>query len=632
MQNMEGNLTRARSSLYITPSGFMSSIHSSSPLSRQTPSPQNDPRILPQLGAPPSKHRQLDAGTELSNSSPGHSRAYSENSIASGLRSPPFQIQSAGSGTQYVDRRQVNGHRVSPPSNKVRSTSLDEIRSSNPLSPLGASSPLYGVHLEPLTEDEAVPGFDVDHASMRSAFEEEFLDSGGEQRILTRSTSSMQMRDLRDQMHDLKGRLSVLRDRARDDTMKRRSLQSLRTPSPFTAAEQWYTTDKSYVTPGLSTDAGVGQSSGDKVEIKSHHVDSSLPEVSDGATTPTPDYAQSETASIYEEASENQHDEENLENNHEPEIQQVLQNGVYEKTAADVEDVEASDDVDEYYDGVSENVTYESDSSIYHDATSISHEDREDAFDYEHFFLHSAMGTINQQRLERRDSFSSEGSAETARGPQADNKTRPLSYLRSQSAASISTMNTFATATEGLESEADIQDDQYDFAVQQAVAVPVSPVTAEAVRRSTIIAVRGPHSGVGTPTTDTARPASAIYNPEDRSVKAFHRPSVASFDSFQSVGTTRSFPLVNKSKTRNSMSAVSILTGNQQNGTSINGDRSQTSPVQMLPREDQLLVEKLVATLGKCVLGLQEAPAGSPDAFLWRRRLEEARKILDSED
>ena len=43
---------------------------------------------------------------------------------------------------------------------------------------------------------------------------------------------------------------------------------------------------------------------------------------------------------------------------------------------------------------------YESD-AFYHD-TVVSHEDREDAFDYEHFFLHSAMGTINQQRLSRR--------------------------------------------------------------------------------------------------------------------------------------------------------------------------------------------------------------------------------------
>jgi hypothetical protein len=190
-------------------------------------------------------------------------------------------------------------------------------------------------------------------------------------------------------------------------------------------------------------------------------------------------------------------------------------------------------------------------------------------------------------------------------------------------------------ATEGLEPEVDDQESQFDYSLQEAVAVPVSPVTAEAVKRSTVISIgpKSPASGGGTPTT--ARPTSAIYSPGDQpDAKNIHRPSVASFDSFQSTGTTRSFPLVNKSRSHKSINSNGVLEyrPGQLNGTSVNGDRSQASPVQPLPREDQILVEKLVATLGKCVSGLQEAPAGGPDAGVWRSRLEAARKILEGEE
>jgi hypothetical protein len=450
----------------------------------------------------------------------------------------------------------------------------------------------------------------------------------------------MQMRDLRDQMHDLKGRLSVLRDRARDDNMKRRSLQSLRTPSPFTAAEQWYSTDKSYIAPGLTTEAGLGQPVAAKVDIIAHVVESDPPEVKEGSLYNPPEYANSETASVYEEASENNEDMGRLAEPHEPETLQEAGEEDYEggaEAGEDGEDEELGNDIDDDYDEVAGHEgrdVYESDSSVYHDAASISHEDREDAFDYEHFFLHSAMGTINQQRHERRGSFSSEDSADTARGPEA-NPNRSLGYLRAESSASVSTMATFATATEGLEPEVDDQESQFDYSLQEAVAVPVSPVTAEAVKRSTVISIgpKSPASGGGTPTT--ARPTSAIYSPEDQpDAKNIHRPSVASFDSFQSTGTTRSFPLVNKSKSHKSINSNGVLEyrPGQLNGTSVNGDRSQASPVQPLPREDQILVEKLVATLGKCVSGLQEAPAGGPDAGVWRSRLEAARKILEGEE
>src|SRR5450432_1733345 len=95
---MEGNLTRARSSLYITPSSSMSSIHSSSPLSRATPSPPDaERRIVAGLGVPPAKHRQTNQLISPANT-PSHSRVLSENSIPSSLHSPLRIARSPAAG------------------------------------------------------------------------------------------------------------------------------------------------------------------------------------------------------------------------------------------------------------------------------------------------------------------------------------------------------------------------------------------------------------------------------------------------------------------------------------------------------------------------------------------------------
>lgn len=57
-----------------------------------------------------------------------------------------------------------------------------------------------------------------------------------------------------------------------------------------------------------------------------------------------------------------------------------------------------------------------------------------------------------------------------------------------------------------------------------------------------------------------------------------------------------------------------------------------SSPVHMLSKADQLLVENLVASLGKCVLGLQAASGGDYEGRVWRRRLDAARRTLEGEE
>jgi hypothetical protein len=52
----------------------------------------------------------------------------------------------------------------------------------------------------------------------------------------------------------------------------------------------------------------------------------------------------------------------------------------------------------------------------------------------------------------------------------------------------------------------------------------------------------------------------------------------------------------------------------------------------MLDRGDQILVERLVESMGKCVLGLQEARRATPESRMWRRRLDAAMRVLEGQD
>ena len=638
---MEGNLTRARSSLYTTPTSSMSSIHSSSPLSRSTPSPPPYSELRKQ-------YKSMQALSETKSASPGHGRTSSDHSISSPSAAGPLPARSASAAATY-SRTGLNG---SPPDAKTSSARAHS-------SPYGRPSPPHGAILEPLSEDEA-PDFAKNEPGVRTSFENCYPSLFIESRNLTRSTSSMQMRDLRDQMHDLKGRLSVLRDRARDDTLKRRSLQSLRTPSPFTAADSWTLpisnghqdgTRKadSSVLPHPLTEGVLGQSE-QASEEEAEQVGKQVPED-----------ATSEITSIYEDVNEMPHTEQpSHETIPEEEEEDSFEHVEEEVEAALDENFEDEIGNDNYHE---EGSDYDSDATQYHDSV-VSHEDREDAFDYEHFFLHSAMGTINQQRLARRGSngsFSSEDSVETTRGPTVSNantannansleRPPPLGHLRSESAASISTINTFATADEGHRSPT--QGDEHDENAVQKGSKSVQnhhfipEATEPSNKRSTFGSsdLSSLPENYASPATPDGHPISVVRILDNNDL---HRPSIASFDSATSIGTTRSFPLVNKPKSQNSTRTGTPEPANREsrrgsviklseNGNVVGHgevkdgkERKQPSPVNMLAMEDRVLVERVVASVGKCVLGLQEAGDKEYEKRVWRRRLDAARRVLE---
>ena len=109
------------------------------------------------------------------------------------------------------------------------------------------------------------------------------------------------------------------------------------------------------------------------------------------------------------------------------------------------------------------------DTQDYHETIGERHEDRADAFDYEHFFLHSSMGHYGRKRG---SNHSSNYSQETERPPTIvlsdspdEKEESPNRHMRQHSYGSVSSEATFATATEG-----DGKEDEDEWTPRQTMA------------------------------------------------------------------------------------------------------------------------------------------------------------------
>jgi len=555
-------------------------------------------------------------------------------------------------------------------------------------------------------------------------------------RSLQRSASTAQMRDIKDQMKDLKGKISSLREQARVDSIKRRSLQSLRTPSPFTHSQidQWYAEPPSNRSSAVITE--------DEAPARNPWNGEETSVDGDGKRAPIghDEDEEAEEESVYSEA-ENRTQLRPAA--HRSSTLSFDQARALEPAFA-TQEAEAEEDLltedGDLEDGQSENfhdatdIDYESESgeSFYHDTVQhpISHEDREDAFDYEHFFLHSAMGTMSQRMARRgsQDSYASEDSVETTRGPvttyrddASSRSGKSRSRSRRNSTASVSTIETFATADEGRSRRsaesgdvaterifgdqdywADNHDQYHDASAEKERAwISAETIPADSAGPAVSDSIESVSSISSITSTGTARNNDKSPSPileessdshnSDRSfrssvfrrpvsssaVASLHRPSVSSFDS---TGTNRSFPLVNRPR-RDTTNGVltptsspdqalknisnrlmhetanvceqqqqqhnghssklrpdSSVSGDSRNPGVSNGDLGSTAAVvtppalQELLREDKYLVERFMASLGKCVLGLTESGRASAESRMYRRRIDAARKILEGID
>lgn len=625
---MEDNLNRARTFSY------------SSASDGSTPSPG-----IRQFGT---VHDMTPSAT------PGHSRNVSEDDLQANKRVTALPQRSASA------LGAAGGYRQHLP----LSRSADALGAKN--SYLSMRSPLLSIDstLEPVNEDEDPHEYSHSRSSSRyqsitSPALSQFSDTGA-----TRSASAAQVRDLHDQMQGLKGKISSLKEQAKQDSLKRRSLQSLRALSPF-------------------TNAGYDPHYSDSVVISTP--ESSSPSLESAANESTPRSLQKDETrtSGYGElrsaSEEGQHREcgqineapdqgispDHLQAHHgesapahddtlEPDPRPVHETGHLPHNNEGLERSGEEEAVG--FDDVSE-----SGESLYHDTQqelgNISHEDREDAFDYENFFLHSAMGTLNRRRTKRSDSIGSEesdDSVETTRGP-------AMTSARRSSIDTTASVDTFATAREGTESPSSVTGPKRR---EQGVVAPM-PLRADSISttapKSTTndgfdhcsghIGEGGVGSGSGSGSESTgqtrkhARFNSVVHRPPGIGTELpLHRPSVSSFES---TGTNRSFPLVKKvgangrvlrGPSESPEKQLKQVSESLMNETASICDRDslgsgpQSPAIQTLSREDQVLVEQVVASLGKCVLGLSEATRhGSDDVNHYRQRIAAAKRFLEND-
>lgn len=233
-----------------------------------------------------------------------------------------------------------------------------------------------------------------------------------------RSQSQLHIRDIRDQMHGIKSKISSLTAKAPEDPMRRRSLQSTDGPGVLATPGQSSTTmaeadgydlySTSIVKNQLATECKALQTAS-PLKRREHYIVDITCE-SQLSNQPYGDFWGSSTLLIPTDKLPRP-----------PE------------TACPVEE--------EYRQPFPIPPLHET----------LRHEDRLDAFDYENFVLHSALGSRLSES--RRRSYSSVGSNET---------TRPAGHIavdgtagcrsRANSFDSVSTVATFATATEGFDS------------------------------------------------------------------------------------------------------------------------------------------------------------------------------------
>lgn len=619
---MEGNLTRARSSLAYSPNSDGS-----------TPSPRigTDGAIL-------------QDGTSSMNSH--HSRIRSEDGIRVITKPSPFVQRSAsalGSAGGYRPRQDIG------PRPGYSATHKFSHAAEMTLEPLS--------EYEPDREDSS-PG-----ESIRSSYlSTGFSVNGFSDRPLSRSASVAQMRDIQDQMQGLKGKISSLKEQARADSLKRRSLQSLRTPSPFTHA-RW---DSGMMEPreiqGFQSGSGSSatpRQSGDFAQTAEATAPVTNGEELNGRPTPVQDEEKAVLESPIEEQGpildraasppyvdgvaevDVQDQRPTTPATKTEEIKEIEEQELEEDMQTENGDVSdgSTDGEEDYVDSRDDILDWESESgeSTYHDSFQhqLSHEDREDAFDYEHFFLHSAMGSMSRQRSRRRGSLESsesdgsEDSVETTRGPMRD------SPRKRRSMDTNASDDTFETATEGRASRSSaFQNDQSDYDRPMANGGGYDELPP-------IDEVKDDHA-IG----HRQRQNSVLYRPMSAaSGNRLHRPSVSSFES---AGTNRSFPLVNRTKMNGgvltpggspdpSLTQVSESLMNDAASVMEGGERKNTltssaQQLQHLQREDQIAVERLVASLGKCVLALGEGSRAGAEARVQRRRIDAARRILEGLD
>ena len=448
---------------------------------------------------------------------------------------------------------------------------------------------------------------------------------------LTRARSTTQMNELREQMQDLKGKISNLKRRAREDNMRRRSFQSLRAPSPFTDAERWYTGSPSsedikqgrssprflqvVESPGMieTPSKVVSHDLGNASTTTRNFVENPEDQVDNGkGQTEESPYGAMEDAEEIPKTDVNgfPSQKKRLVLVDEPHLAGASHIGVESPLAEEPSSVDPEAREDSLYGN-----------EDYHETSTSPvierHEDRPDAFDYEHFILSSALGTYSgvgmrrssSKKKKRANSSSSESSVETTKPrnstdamPHEDRMTNG-GHVRKDSINSVSTDNTFATANEDADS--DEEPDGWTFGHTRSGSQQAEPVRK--LSRSNQNAPDGP-----------------ISNGVLSSGSMKH---IATAKKSHANGNTHKSPPMQNESIVQPPDLLTML-------STTNPWQEGAPPVKLnLGDRDRELVERLVRSLAKVCA---EAPTLQSESSIYesrvfRRKLDAARRVLDGE-
>lgn len=430
-------------------------------------------------------HLQISTPSLRREYNSGHSRTLSENTLPERphtalMRGDMFgrkgRIPVRPSNSSWTDLRGSKSHE-SLSSSPAQPTSIDGGSGRIGQSPAAMGTP--DLDLEPLPEESASQIAPSVGNRESAHYEPEHTYGLG----ITRSPSTTD--DLKGQMSTLKNRISSLRERAKEDSIRRQSFNNLRDASPLNNAEyqppeMWY--------PGSSSTNGAEEAADNSPSKPQTGLPGwpTLP-LKTGSRNAFAEMQQNARPTLRERRMQSHQDDPNYQSDNNRDMPgsfNIGDNdiasdvgagaGSYQFSGSDAPTVSTPRDPSEYFPDHEVESVYE---DAEHDlpTSAVPHEEREDAFDYENFFLHSAMARYQQSSPVDGD-YDSDGesisSVSTAKGPRAtateidsyDDELNPpptpetpenlreierrIAHSRKQSTDSVSTIASFATAAE----------------------------------------------------------------------------------------------------------------------------------------------------------------------------------------
>jgi hypothetical protein len=306
---------------------------------------------------------------------------------------------------------------------------------------------------------------------------------------------------LKGQMSSLKTRISSLRERAKEDSIRRQSFNNQRDASPlnnaeYQAPEMWYPGSSDPTTNGAEAGAdstpsrpkpGVQAWGSLPLKTGSRNAFAEIQQAG-GPTLLERRMQTHQTHSTHVVNDAQQYGSHERNRNRgsrdmpgsfdssDNEISSNSGADTYQHSASDAPTLSTPEDPSEYFPDLETESVYE-DAEPDLPSSTVPHEERQDAFDYEHFFLHSAMARYQQSSSPVAADYDSDAdsvaSVSTAKGPTATtieigparddmhppptpetpetlrDIERRIHHSRNQSTDSVSTAASFATAAEG---------------------------------------------------------------------------------------------------------------------------------------------------------------------------------------